>query len=44
MNTFAKITATETKLFLRSPFMAAGGLVGLGHARDGADGEQQDRR
>ena len=27
MNTFAKITATETKLFLRSPFMPLGGLL-----------------
>ncbi|MEU0530455.1 ABC transporter permease [Amycolatopsis tolypomycina] len=27
MNTFAKITSTETKLFLRSPFMALGGLL-----------------
>ncbi|WP_410637745.1 ABC transporter permease [Amycolatopsis sp. lyj-346] len=27
MNTFAKITATETKLFLRSPFVAAAGIL-----------------
>ncbi|WP_370969814.1 ABC transporter permease [Amycolatopsis sp. cg9] len=27
MNTFAKITATETKLFLRSPFMAVAGVL-----------------
>ncbi|MET8993718.1 ABC transporter permease [Amycolatopsis sp. NPDC004169] len=27
MNTFAKITATEAKLFLRAPFAAAGGLL-----------------
>ncbi|WP_439385223.1 ABC transporter permease [Amycolatopsis lexingtonensis] len=27
MNTFAKITATETKLFLRSPFMAIAGVL-----------------
>ncbi|MEU7787244.1 MULTISPECIES: ABC transporter permease [unclassified Amycolatopsis] len=27
MNTFAKITTTETKLFLRSPFMAVAGVL-----------------
>ncbi|MFI5583412.1 ABC transporter permease [Amycolatopsis sp. NPDC051758] len=27
MNTFAKITATETKLFLRSPFMGIAGIL-----------------